>query len=66
MKSDPLAKFLPDLERVKGIEPSYSALKSTNFALFSMVILTFLRFWPIEITPEFRFVRMATVVLVFV
>ncbi|WP_194402845.1 hypothetical protein [Bradyrhizobium sp. CCBAU 53351] len=29
------------LERVKGIEPSYSAWKSRNTAVFSKVILTF-------------------------
>src|SRR5216684_1937160 len=31
MKSDPLAKSLKRLERVKGIEPSYSAWKSPDF-----------------------------------
>jgi hypothetical protein len=29
------------LERVKGIEPSYSAWKSRNFAAPTMTILTF-------------------------
>jgi hypothetical protein len=33
MKSDPLAKFLKRLERVKGIEPSYSAWKAAALPL---------------------------------
>jgi hypothetical protein len=31
MKSDPLAKSLKRLERVKGIEPSYSSLEVFEF-----------------------------------
>jgi hypothetical protein len=34
MESDPLAKSLKRLERVKGIEPSYSAWKSAAFQGF--------------------------------
>lgn len=34
--------------------------------MLSMLILIYLRFWPVEITTEFLVVRMATVVLVFV
>ena len=33
MKSDPLAKSLKNLERVKGIEPSYSAWKAAALPL---------------------------------
>ena len=33
MKSDPLAKSLKRLERVKGIEPSYSAWKAAALPL---------------------------------
>jgi hypothetical protein len=33
MKSDPLAKSLKILERVKGIEPSYSAWKAAALPL---------------------------------
>jgi len=32
------------LERVKGIEPSYSAWKSRNAVVFSKAVLTFLSF----------------------
>jgi len=41
MKSDPLAKSLKNLERVKGIEPSYSAWKSRKTVVFSKAVLTF-------------------------
>jgi hypothetical protein len=41
MKSEPLATSLKTLERVKGIEPSYSAWNSTNFAMASKTVLTF-------------------------
>jgi hypothetical protein len=34
MKSDPHAKSMRRLERVKGIEPSYSAWKSGNLVMF--------------------------------
>ena len=48
MKSDPLAKSLERLERVKGIEPSYSAWKSQKRLLPSTLALTFsmpLAYW---------------------
>jgi hypothetical protein len=35
-------QYLKTLERVKGIEPSYSAWKSPDFAMFSKAVLTFL------------------------
>jgi hypothetical protein len=41
MKSDPFAKSMKRLERVKGIEPSYSAWKSGNLIVFSKAVLTF-------------------------
>jgi hypothetical protein len=41
MKSDPLAKSMKRLERVKGIEPSYSAWKSPDLAMLSRAALTF-------------------------
>jgi hypothetical protein len=41
MKSAPRAKSLKKLERVKGIEPSYSAWKSGNLLVFSKAALTF-------------------------
>src|SRR5258705_5161226 len=41
-----------EMERVKGIEPSYSAWKSRNLVVFSKAVLTFSAFWPIEIITE--------------
>src|ERR1700682_901660 len=41
MKSDALAKSLKRLERVKGIEPSYSAWKSPNSVMQTISVLTF-------------------------
>jgi hypothetical protein len=47
------------LERVKGIEPSYSAWKSWNLVVCSKTVLTFSVFLALEIVTEFLFVRMA-------
>ena len=37
-------RSLKTLERVKGIEPSYSAWKSGNLVVFSKAVLTFFSF----------------------
>jgi hypothetical protein len=44
MRSRFRAKSLKRLERVKGIEPSYSAWKSENLETLSKAILTFCSF----------------------
>jgi hypothetical protein len=41
MRPEPLAKSLERLERVKAIEPPYSAWKSRNLLVFSKAVLTF-------------------------
>jgi hypothetical protein len=48
------------LERVKGIEPSYSAWKSPEFRNVSRPVPIFHSFWAIEVATEFPFVGMAT------
>jgi hypothetical protein len=41
METNESKKRLKTLERAKGIEPSYSAWKSRNTAMFSTTVLTF-------------------------
>jgi hypothetical protein len=41
METNESKKRLKTLERVKGIEPSYSAWKSPNTVVFSKTVLTF-------------------------
>ena len=41
----PAVVRIGNLERVKGIEPSYSAWKSPDFAMFSRAVLTFFGFF---------------------
>jgi hypothetical protein len=49
------------LERVKGIEPSYSALEVSGIPqCFQEPFRHFAAFWAIQITTEFLFVGMAT------
>jgi len=47
------------LERVKGIEPSYSAWKSPDFPMFTRAFRHFAAFWAIAIPTEFLSVGMA-------
>jgi hypothetical protein len=56
----PLHRGAKILERVKGIEPSYSAWKSANFRnFFQEPFRHFAAFCAIEVTTEFLFVGMA-------